>query len=318
MSEGHVLALSGGVGGAKLALGLARTLAPEQLTIVANTGDDFSHLGFTICPDLDTVMYTLANVSNKTVGWGLEGESWNFLDALGELGGENWFRLGDRDLATHVMRTRALEAGASLSEVTANLASALGVQHAIVPMTDDSVPTIVELKAGGTMAFQHYFVRDQCEPVVSGFHFDGIEAARLSPGFADALGRDDLRCVVICPSNPFVSVDPVLKLPGVQAALDASEAPVVAISPIVGGRALKGPAAKMMEELGMLRDPVSVARHYEGRIDALIIDEADAAMVDAVRATGLAATVTNTVMVTLEDREQLARHTLEFAATLRG
>lgn len=318
MSDGHVLALSGGVGGAKLALGLSRTLAPEQLTIVANTGDDFSHLGFTICPDLDTVMYTLADVSNKTVGWGLEGESWNFLDALGELGGENWFRLGDRDLATHVMRTRALEAGSSLSEVTARLASALGIGHPIVPMSDDPVPTIVELKAGGTLAFQHYFVRDQCEPVVSGFHFDGIDAAQPSPGFAATLARDDLRCVVICPSNPFVSVDPVLKLPGVQAALDASPAPVVAISPIVGGQALKGPAAKMMDELGMPRDPVSVARHYEGRIDALIIDQADAALADAVRATGLSTTVTNTVMVTLEDREQLARDTLEYAATLRG
>ena len=164
-----MLALSGGVGGAKLALGLSRILPPAQLTIVANTGDDFSHLGFTICPDLDTVMYTLAGVSNQEVGWGLEGESWNFLDALGILGGDSWFRLGDRDLATHVLRTRALATGATLSEVTAQLAGALGVRHPIVPMTDDPVPTIVELRDGGTLAFQHYFVRDQCEPVVSGF-----------------------------------------------------------------------------------------------------------------------------------------------------
>lgn len=313
-----MLALSGGVGGAKLALGLSRILPPEQLTIVANTGDDFSHLGFTICPDLDTVMYTLAGVSNQEVGWGLEGESWNFLDALGVLGGDSWFRLGDRDLATHVLRTRALATGATLSEVTAQLAGALGVRHPIVPMTDDPVPTIVELRDGGTLAFQHYFVRDQCEPVVSGFHFDGIEAANPSPGFAKALQREDLECVVICPSNPFVSVDPVLMLPGVQAALDASPAPVVAISPIVGGQALKGPAAKMMDELGMPRDPVSVARHYRGRIDALIIDQADADLLGIVQDTGLGATVTNTVMVTLQDRAQLARDTLQFAADIRG
>ena len=317
MSDGHVVALSGGVGGAKLALGLSRVLPPERLTIVANTGDDFVHLGLTICPDLDTVMYTLADLSNKEAGWGLAGESWNFLDALGALGGEDWFRLGDRDLATHITRSAALAEGRSLSAVTAELCGRLGVAHPIVPMSDTPVPTVVELKGGGSLAFQHYFVRDRCEPVVSGFRFEGIEQASPAPAFIDALARDDLDCVVICPSNPFVSVDPVLKLPGVQAALDSTDAPVVAVSPIVGGQALKGPAAKMMEELGMPRDQVSVARHYAGRIQGLVIDTADAASAGAVEDVGLAATVTQTVMVTLADREQLASDTLEFAATLR-
>ena len=317
MADGHVVALSGGVGGAKLALGLSRILPPDRLTIVANTGDDFTHLGLTICPDLDTVMYTLADLSNKEAGWGLAGESWNFLDALSALGGEDWFRLGDRDLAPHITRTRWLAEGRSLSTVTGDLCRRLGVAHPIVPMSDDPVPTIVELKDGGDLAFQHYFVRDQCEPVVAGFRFEGIERAAPAAGFADALARSDLDCVVICPSNPFVSVDPVLKLPGVQAALDGSDAPVVAVSPIVGGQALTGPAAKMMDELGMPRDPVSVARHYAGRIDGLVIDEADPDSADSVREAGPAATVTQTVMVTLADRMQLAEDVVSFAATLR-
>ncbi len=314
--NGHCVALSGGVGGAKLALGLAHCLEPDRLTVVANTGDDFEHLGLQICPDLDTVMYTLADLANKEVGWGLAGETWNFLASLGQLGGPDWFRLGDRDLATHLMRTEALASGRSLSEVTGDLCAALGIRHTLVPMTDSPVRTIVELKDGGELAFQHYFVRDRCEPVVSGFHFSGIERALPAPRFGEALTRDDLGAVIICPSNPFVSVDPVLAVPGVSAALAKSPAPVIAVSPIVGGMAIKGPAAKMMGELGMPQDVVSVAKHYVGRIDGLVIDERDVALQGEIEALGMPTVVTNTVMVTLEDRRQLALDMLQFASSL--
>jgi LPPG:FO 2-phospho-L-lactate transferase len=310
------LALSGGVGGAKLALGLSRVLSTDQLAIVANTGDDFEHLGLKICPDLDTVMYTLAEVSNKELGWGQAGESWNFLDALSGLGGETWFRLGDRDLATHTMRTRGLAAGQTLSAVTRQLCEALGVGHSLVPMSDDPVPTIVHVKDGGKLGFQHYFVRDRCEPEVTGFDFEGVDDAAPSPGFSEALASTSLTSIVICPSNPFVSVDPVLALPGVMAAMRETAAPVIAVSPIVGGEALKGPAAKMMQELGMPRTALGVAEHYVGRVDGFVLDEKDEALAGDVEALGMKALVTNTVMVSLEDRIQLAQDVLEFGDSL--
>ena len=193
------LALSGGVGGAKLALGLSRVLSPAQLTVIANTGDDFTHFGLRISPDLDTVMYTLARLSNAEVGWGQADESWNFLDALGRLGGDTWFRLGDRDLATHVMRTSWLNSGRSLSDVTRELCGVIGIEHVLAPMTDDTVSTIVHTASGGSLSFQHYFVRDRCQPVVSGFDFEGINVAKPSPAFADAIDDPALAIAVICP-----------------------------------------------------------------------------------------------------------------------
>ena len=310
--DGSYIALSGGVGGAKLALGLSRVLAPEQLTIVANTGDDFEHLGFSISPDLDTVMYTLADVANKEFGWGQEGETWQFLDALTRLGGDTWFRLGDRDLATHVVRTGMLQSGASLSEVT----SKLGIAHPVVPMSDDPVPTTVITRSGERLGFQEYFVRDQCEPEVSGFEFGGIDTAALSPAFASALADARLKAVIICPSNPFVSVDPVLCLPGIMDRIRAAGVPVIAVSPIVGGKAIKGPAAKMMAELGMPQSALAVAEHYVGRVDGFVLDNEDADLESVVGELGMATLVTNTFMVTLEDRIQLARATLEFAQAL--
>lgn len=312
------LAISGGVGGAKLALGLSKVLSPDQLTIIANTGDDFSHLGLSISPDLDTVMYTLAEVSNKEVGWGQEGESWNFLAALERLGGEAWFRLGDRDLATHTVRTQKLLSGQTLSAVTRELCSSLGVAHSLVPMSDDSVSTVVHTPAGETLSFQHYFVRDRCEPVVSGFDFVGIEQARPSLPFAAGLSDPDLGLIVICPSNPFVSVDPIFKLPGVLPRIIDRQVPLVAVSPIVGGMAIKGPAAKMMGELGMPQTATAVAAHYVtsygGALTHFVLDEQDRALEPSINDLGLETIVTNTVMLTLQDRIDLADRVLEFVA----
>lgn len=310
------LAISGGVGGAKLALGLAQVLAPEELLIVANTGDDFVHLGLPICPDLDTVMYTLAGLNNQTLGWGQAGESWHFLDALKKLQGESWFGLGDRDLATHLLRGEMLRQGDSLSKVTETLCARLGIAPTLVPMTDARVATIVHTREGEPLAFQHYFVRDRCAPVVTGFEFQGIEQAAPSPYFLAGLQEPTLEAIIICPSNPFVSVDPVLAVPGVIAAMTASRAPVIAVSPIVGGQAIKGPAAKMMAELGMPQSALAVAQYYQGRIDGFVIDEADSALKKDIEALGIPTIVTRTVMVTLGDKSELAARVLKFAQQL--
>lgn len=309
----HYVAISGGVGGAKLALGLAGVLPAADLTVVGNTGDDFDHLGFRICPDLDTVMYTLAGISNQALGWGQAHETWHFLEALERLGGETWFRLGDRDLATHILRRELLSAGATLSAATATLCERLGVEPALVPMTDAAVPTMVQIEGGGTLSFQHYFVRDRCAPVVSGFEFAGIENARPSPAFASALADPALAATIICPSNPFVSVDPVLHLPGAASAMKSSSAPVIAVSPIVGGQAIKGPAAKMMRELGMPQTALAVAEHYAGRIDGFVLDETDASSAEAVAALGMEVLVTQTMMHTVADKMALAEAVLSFA-----
>ena len=307
--ERPVLALSGGVGGAKLALGLARVLPPGNLTVVANTGDDFEHLGLHIAPDLDTLTYVLAGLDNPQTGWGRRDETWSFMAALGELGGETWFRLGDRDLAMHVERTRRLKTGETLSGITADLTRALGIRSRILPMTDDAVRTRVETREG-VLDFQHYFVGRQCAPQVTGFIFDGAELAVPQPDVVAALLHPDLRAVIICPSNPFISIDPILALPGLRRALTATAAPVIAVSPIIAGHAVKGPTAKMMAELGLTVDPVTVATHYQGIIDGYVMDGADsqmAAMLD------LPVETTRTLMQSLDDREALARIVLEFA-----
>lgn len=312
------VALSGGVGGAKLALGLSRVLSAEELVIVGNTGDDFDHLGLKICPDLDTVMYTLAELSNRELGWGQAGESWQFLEALERLGGESWFRLGDRDMATHIHRAALLKSGCSLSEVTAQLCTALGIKHPIVPMSDDVIATRVQVTTGETLAFQHYFVRDRCQPEVTGFEFSGIETAKPSPGFLASLQNPGLDAIIICPSNPFVSVDPVLKVPGVMEAIKATSAPVLAVSPIIGGEAIKGPAAKMMAELGMPQSALAVAKHYVGRVDGFVIDEADEPLAKDIEQLGMKCFVTRTLMVSLEDRTGLAQSCLDYAAAMPG
>ena len=316
-----ILALAGGVGGAKLAAGLERAVdRPVDLLTVVNTGDDFEHLGFSICPDLDTVMYTLSGRANPETGWGLAGESWNFLEALGALGGEDWFRLGDRDLATHVERTRRLRAGERLSAVTADLSARLGVPSRIAPMSDDPVRTVVETP-DGDLPFQEYFVRRRCEPAVRGLRFEGAPAARMSAAFVAALADPTLEAVVICPSNPYLSVDPILAVPGVRAALAGCAAPVVAVSPIVGGRAVKGPAAKIMGELGVEVSAATVAARYRDLLDGFVLDETDRALAGAIEsagAAGLRVSIERTVMRTGEDRTRLAARVLRFARRLRG
>lgn len=309
----RVLALCGGVGGAKLALGLYRTLQPGQLDLAVNTGDDFTHLGLHISPDIDTVAYTLAGLSDTQRGWGLAGESWNFMAALGRLGGEEWFQLGDRDLATHVVRTRMLAAGASLSEATATLAARLGLTARLMPMSDDPVRTIVETEEG-PLPFQRYFVERQCAPVVRAIRFDGAETARMPAALAEMLRDEKLAAIVICPSNPWLSVDPMLAIPGFREALRAAPAPVIAVSPIVGGRAVKGPTAKIMTELGLPVTGRTVAEHYGDLVDGFVLDDADAAEAAHL---GRPAVATRTLMETLEDRERLARSVLDFASALR-
>lgn len=313
--EGHVIALCGGVGGAKLAFGLTRLLEPDALSLIVNTGDDFEHLGLIICPDIDTVAYTLAGLSDRERGWGLAGESWNFMEQLRLLGGEGWFNLGDKDLAMHIERTRMLRAGLPLSEATNKLTAALGLRHAIIAMSDQPVRTIVET-AEGLMQFQHYFVREQCRPVVNAIHFEGAKSASPSPAFLNALQRRDVSAVVICPSNPYLSVDPILAIPNVREALAALNVPIIAVSPIIGGRALKGPAAKLMRELGVTPDVGAIAEHYADLIDGLVIDETDAEQAGAVRAAGAEPLIAQSIMTRDEDRINLARQTLSFANTL--
>jgi len=304
-----VLALSGGIGGAKLALGLYRILAPGALTVVANTGDDFEHLGFAISPDIDTLLYTLAGLDNPELGWGRREETWTFMAALDRLGGETWFNLGDGDLATHVERTRRLAAGESLSQITDDFRRRLGISARLVPMSDDRVRTRLRT-AEGWLDFQDYFVRQRCAPIVREIAFAGTDEARPQPAFLTALADKNLRAVVICPSNPFISIDPILDLPGVRDALRASAASVIAVSPIIGGKAVKGPTAKMMAELGLPVDAAAVARHYGDILDFYVADEADAA---EVRGLGVPVTFARTLMLSLEDREALARAVLEAA-----
>lgn len=300
-----IIALAGGVGGAKLALGLTRVLPADGLAVVVNTGDDFEHLGLRISPDIDTVTYTLAGIANPETGWGLAGESWSFMQALGRLGGETWFQLGDGDLATHVERTRRLAAGERLSAVTAALARRLGVAHAVVPMSDDPVRTMIG-SGGRTLPFQDYFVRLRCEPALDSLDYAGGREARPSPPFLDLMGRTDLEGVVLCPSNPYLSIGPMLAIPAVRAWLESRSFPVVAVSPIVGGQAIKGPAAKILRELGQEVSAVSVARHYGGLVDALVVDEADGGLAAEIARLGIRPVVTRTVMRDLGDKERLA------------
>jgi LPPG:FO 2-phospho-L-lactate transferase len=310
--DGPVLALSGGVGGAKLALGLYRVLPPETLTVIANIGDDFEHLGLTICPDLDTLLYTLSGEANPELGWGRRGETWTFMSALEKLGGESWFKLGDGDLATHVERTRRLAAGEPLFAIMGDFRRQLGIAARLLPASDDKVRTRLETDRGW-LDFQDYFVRLRCEPVVRRIEFAGSKTARPLPDFLAALADPKLRAVVICPSTPFISVDPILAIPGVRQALRDCPAPVVAVSPIIGGKAVKGPTAKMMEELGLPVDAMAVARHYGDFLDAYIADETDR---EAVAGLDLPMVLAPTLMVTLEDRETLARIVLATADRL--
>jgi LPPG:FO 2-phospho-L-lactate transferase len=306
-----VLALAGGVGGAKLADGLAQVLPPEDLSIIVNTGDDFEHFGLTICPDLDTVCYTLAELANPVTGWGRIDETQQAFSNIQTLGGPSWFLLGDKDLGTHLERTRRLRAGEALSTITADFCAAWGIAPRVLPMSDQPVRTMVHTNEG-ELAFQEYFVARRCEPQVSGFRFEGVERAQPAPGLLAAIAAAEL--VVVCPSNPWVSVAPILAVPGVRDALAAK--PIVAVSPIIGGQALKGPAAKMFSELGILPSALAVAQHYGSLLRGFVFDEVDAAQSEAVAALGIMPLVTATVMKDRSDRAQLASQVLAFGSHL--
>lgn len=307
--SGHILALSGGVGGAKLAAGLAAVLPPERLTIAVNTGDDFEHLGLTICPDIDSVTYALAGLNDTKRGWGVKDESWKAMAMLGQLGEAQWFNLGDRDLAMHIARSWRLREGESLSAVTARLTGALGIAHEVVPMSDAPVRTEVRTDVGW-LDFQRYFVAEQCKPVAREIGFSGVPGAAAAPKFAEALVREDLAAIVICPSNPYLSVDPILAVDGVREALLARSVPIIAISPLVGGKALKGPLGKLLGELGRTCDNRAIAEHYAGLVNHLVIDRLDAGDAEGLRNAGLCVTVAQTIMNDADDRESLARDVL--------
>tara|TARA_B100001123_G_scaffold449071_1_gene612810 strand:+ start:164 stop:1159 length:996 start_codon:yes stop_codon:yes gene_type:complete len=312
LREGPCVYLSGGVGGAKLALGLSSVLDPSSLMIVANTGDDFEHLGLTICPDIDTLAYTLGGVANTDQGWGREDETDSFMSALADLGGETWFFLGDRDLATHIERSVRLASGETLTSITAGLCSRLGVRCQILPMSDDPVRTLVNTSSG-LLEFQHYFVRDRCEPRVLGFRFMGAEQAEPNAHVLRALSDSTLRCVIIGPSNPYISIDPILALPGLMEALKDIKAPIIAVSPIISGRAIKGPTAKMMRELGLSVSVQQIVKHYEGLIDGIVVDTSDVSALDIIDKDSIEVRSMRTLMSNLEDRAELARSVLKFA-----
>ena len=312
----HCVLLSGGVGGAKLALGMSRVVPGDELAVLVTTGDDFRHRRLAISPDLDTELSTLADAVTPATGWGRRDETWRCMDELERLGGDTWFRLGDRDLATHALRTQALADGANLSAVTARLCAGFGVAAQLLPVTDEPLATLVHT-AEGVLPFQAYFVRCRAEPRVTGLEYAGAAAARPAPGVLAALADPALQAVIIAPSNPWLSIDPMRAVPGLESALRASGAPVIAVSPIVGGRALKGPTAKIMAELGLEVSALAVARHYRGLVDGFILDTADAKLAPAVEALGPRVLTCNTIMTTLADKTELARAALNFAAALR-
>ena len=302
-----IVALAGGVGGAKLVQGLATILSPEELTVVVNTADDFQHFGLRICPDLDTVCYTLAGTANSQTGWGLKRDTWNALQGIQSLGGPDWFRIGDRDLATHLERTRRLDRGEPLSSVMASFCQRWGVRPRVLPMTDEPVATVLRTNEG-ELEFQEYFVHRQCRPQVASIAFRGILAASPAPGVVQALRSAD--AVIFCPSNPWVSIDPILSVPGILGAIVPARA--MAVTPIVGGHALKGPAAKMFRELGLESSAAAVAGHYGSRIGSFVLDTADADLAARIRASGMRVLVCNTLMPGISERRRLAREILSF------
>ena len=310
-----IVALAGGVGGAKLAHGLAQILPPEDLTVIVNTGDDFEHYGLYICPDLDTVCYTLAGLANPVTGWGRADESWQAIENAKALGGPEWFNLGDRDLGMHLERTRRLKAGQTLSQITRDFCKAWGIQQTVLPMSDQAVRTIVETDEG-ELAFQEYFVHRRCEPRVKGFRFEGIEIAEAAPGALEAIEAVD--AVVICPSNPWVSIDPILKTltPSPLSPWKrgwGERKKVIAVSPIIGGQAVKGPVAKMFMEMGIQPSALAVAEHYRGLLSGFVLDKVDTELANLIEIPTL---TTDTLMNLLTKRAQLARDVLHFIGRL--
>ena len=299
-----ILAITGGVGGAKLALGLSKILSPNELLFLVNTGDDFQHLGLEISPDLDSLLYALSGKNNPELGWGRANETWACISELEELGADSWFRLGDRDLALHLVRTQMLNQGATLQNVADRLSESLGIDHRIAPMSNDKISTMVNTP-NGKLAFQEYFVREQCEPAVIDFDFEGIENSTPNPVVMSWL--DECDGIIICPSNPYVSVDTILSVPKYRDAFQSK--PVIAVSPIVGGLAIKGPAAKMMKELGVPPTPIAVAKHYGSLLSGFVLDQTDH---EQAKDIPIPSIVTQTIMLTLQDRVALAEQCVRF------
>ena len=310
----NILAFAGGVGGAKLADGLVRAVSAEQLAVIVNTADDFHLYGLHISPDVDTVMYTLAGIANPESGWGIDGDTWQNFDMLVRYGVEPWFHVGDRDLATHLLRAQMLNGGATLSEATRKLSRRLGVDAFILPMSDDPVATLVDTDQG-PLPFQEYFVKHRWQPAVRGLVYEGVGEAEPAPSMLRRIETADT--IVICPSNPYLSIDPILALRGVHDVLLNATAPIIAVTPIVGGEALKGPAAKLMKELGVEASAVEVARHYADFINGFVLDQRDAELRPQIEAMGMGVLVTDTVMRTADDRARLGCEVVTFTDQLR-
>ena len=299
----NIVALAGGVGGAKLVDGLAQALSPENLAVIVNTGDDFEHLGLLISPDLDTICYTLAGLANPETGWGRDADTFKALENIRKLGGPDWFNIGDQDLGNHLERTRRRRSGQSLSGVTNDFCMAWGIKQTVLPMSNELVQTMVDTEEFGELAFQEYFVHRKCEPKVKGFRFAGSENAHPAPGVLDAIRSAD--AVIFCPSNPWVSIDPILAVPGIRQAI--VQLPIIAVSPIIGGVAIKGPAAKMFRELGIEPSALSVAIHYRDLLNSFILDNVDS---ELIKESPIPAYATNTLMRSREDRRRLAEDVL--------
>jgi LPPG:FO 2-phospho-L-lactate transferase len=304
----RIVVLTGGVGGAKLVRGLAEAGCGEKLVAVVNTGDDFRHLGLHVAPDIDTLLYTLAGLADPVRGWGRADESWSFMAALKSLGGPEWFALGDRDLAVHVLRTWRLDRGETLSHVTRDLAARMGIDSIILPMSDQPVATRLDTTEG-RLEFQDYFVRRRAEPCVSGIVFDGAASAHPAPGVVAFIAEADI--ILVAPSNPFLSIDPILAVPGIRAALASARAPVVAVSPLIGGKAVKGPTGKLMGELGLETSNAGIVHHYGGLLDGIVID-----LADTPGPSGLATAHVPTRMQQRDDRVRVAHAALELGAKL--
>jgi len=309
------LALSGGIGGAKLAFGLNCCLEKSQLTIVANTGDDFEHLGLLISPDIDTLLYTLAGMNNSQLGWGRKDESWNFSEACEQFGLDTWFKLGDRDLAIHFYRSQRIKLGASLSQVVSELCDRLKIQATIIPMSDDPVRTVIKTDKG-TLSFQEYFVKNRCLPIVSNIHFEGKESARPSTALVDCLNDEDLKAIIICPSNPFLSVQPILSIPSLREKIKASGKPVIVISPIVNGDSIKGPTAKLMREMNLNCNVKTIAEIYKDIATTIVIDKQDEAEANEISSMGFDVMLENIVMANDEDKKNLAKAVIDFSGNL--
>ncbi len=304
------LVFTGGVGGAKLCLGLSQILAPEDILFVVNTGDDFEHLGLKICPDLDTLMYTISRESDEERGWGRKDETWHCLDSLRALGGPSWFNLGDRDLAVHLLRTHLLKQNHNLSEITASLYRIFGIRHSAIPMTDDLVSTIIVTDDGEELSFQDYFVKKSCVPMVKSIRYQNSGSARMPNKLEKVLASTKLKGIIFAPSNPFLSIEPILQVSGMKLAIQSANVPKIAISPIVNGASVKGPTDKIMVELGMEVNNLSIIQHYKNLFTHLIIDRTDSSCADEIESLGLNVSIHDTFMNNLTEKVKLAENTL--------